>query len=246
MVLSCATIIDECLPSMTEAELQDIIRVSRRLAESKVQEARNGKRQWRFWDKPLELDWSAVGIPAIQYPRGRVQEPEIDVFDLLKGSATPPISSLEWKIFDLLAPKATKHFEGVDWDLLELLDPAKDRTLEIAEPEEEPTNFLAIDWSGDRLPHVKNTGPPMRRPGYAGRVRAGSYHKPIKPQPHKSPKSSPKAEDILDVAKLKRMLIASKQFPEPAKYTALRQNPTSMNRQQRATARIQQPCGGGR
>merc|ERR1712154_107336 len=121
----------------------------------------------------------------------------------------------------------------------------------MGEPEEEPTDLLAVDWSGDRLPHLKNTGPPMRRPGYAGRVRAGSYHKPVKSQPHKSPKSSPKAEDVLDTTKLKLILAASKKSHGSVKYaSAPRKTSWSMRqmapRIQREHGRIQQPCGGGR
>jgi len=227
---------------MTEAELQDIIRVSHRLAESKVNQARSGK-QWRFWDRPLELDWGAVGVPTIQYPRREVHEPEVDVFHLLKGSAAEPMSSTEWRIFELLAPKAMMQYEGVDWDLLELLDPARDKHWEISEPEEEPVDLLAVDWSGDRLPHIKNMGPPMRRPGFTGRVRAGSYHKPIKPQQHKSPKSSTTGE-VLDISKLKALLTASKHLSEHVKRASVpRNNSWSLSR---AAPRIQQPCGGGR
>jgi hypothetical protein len=243
MVPSCATIIDECLPLMTEAELRDIIRVSQRLVESKIQQVRNGKRQWRFWDKPLELDWSGSGVPAVPYPRSR-QEPEIDVFELLKGSASEPMSATDWKIFALLAPMKVKGEEEVDWDLLQLLDPSQDKRWEIAEPEEEPeVNWLAVDWSGDRLPHLKYTGPPRRRPGFAGRVRTGWYHKSIKPR---SRRDSPQADQANNLTKsdLVKLMLA-RYVPEPIKRPppTPQRNPWSMSRM---APRIKQPCGGGR
>lgn len=193
----------------------------------------------------MELDWSAAGIPTVQFPSGRDRgQPEVDVFDLLKGSAREPMSSTEWRIFELLAPKVVKECEDVDWDLLQLLDPSQDRTWEISEPEQEPeVNWLAVDWSGNRLPHLKYAGPPSRRPGLAGRVRAGSYHKPVKPQMHRG---SPKVVEAqtLDLSQLKLMLAATKRFPQPSKQAAVpRKNSWSVNR---TAPRIIQPCGGGR
>merc|ERR1712151_1396564 len=97
---------------------------------------------------------------------------------LLKGSAREPMQ-VDWETFELLSPRASKQ-EEVSWDIFQLLGPVE----ELAEPEEEPTtfDFSAVDWSGDRLPHLKTySSPPSRRPGRPGRVRTGRHHRAIEP-----------------------------------------------------------------
>merc|ERR1711920_403120 len=85
---------------------------------------------------------------------------------------------VDWEILELLTPKRAKQ-EEVSWDIFQLLAPAQD----LAEPGAEPTiDFSAVDWSGNRLPHLKaNSSPPSRRPGRPGRVRTGRYHRAIEP-----------------------------------------------------------------
>jgi len=189
--VAASSFINDCLHDFNEAELKDVIRVAQRCLKAKVQRARadasasGAKLRWRFWDRPLELDWGSDGIPKIQYPLQKSKgEPEVDwsVFKLLKGSALEPMQ-VDWEIFELLAPKVAKQ-EEVSWDIFQLLGPVR----ESAEPEAEPEtiDFSAVDWSGNRLPHLKvNSSPPLRRPGHTGRVRTGQHHRPIEPSRRK-------------------------------------------------------------
>merc|ERR1711920_1120801 len=89
---------------------------------------------------------------------------------------------VDWEILELLTPKRAKQ-EEVSWDIFEMLAPVQD----LAEPEAEPAiDFSAVDWSGNRLPHLKaNISPPLRRPGRPGRVRTGRYHRAIEPRQRK-------------------------------------------------------------
>jgi len=227
--------IDQHLQHFSDAELRDVIRLSQRLLAARGEEARSraeqvsAKKTWRFWDRPLELDWSCVGVPRV-YPEGRAKgaaEVDWSVFKLLQGSARDTWQ-VDWEVFELLAPRA-KKVEEINWDLLELLSPMAGCN----EPEEEPgvLDFAAVDWSGSRLPH-QQFAPPRRRPGRPGRVRAGQHHRAVEPR-----RRCGGAEAGLP--------LTACFAPEPrhrlCSFEQKVRSPTS-----RRAMRIQQPGGGGR
>jgi hypothetical protein len=216
--ITASVFIDESLRSFNAAQLRDVIRVAQGLLTAKSQQANRGFRhQWRFWDRPLQLDWSVGGLPKIQYPcRQSGGESEVD-----------------WKIFDFLKGSACKAMH-VDWDILELLSPESEREA-CLEPEEEPdTNLLRVDWSGNRLPNVK-MGPPQRRLGFSARVRTGSFHTPIKPRP----RVNSKVEETPSVAA--KLLSAPPRWPSPGPImkSMFRPKPCAVY----CTRRIQKPLG---
>merc|ERR1711920_751688 len=179
----------------------------------------------------MGLDWGADGVPKIQYPR-RESKGELDwkVFELLKGSAREPMQ-VDWEILELLSPKADKQ-EEVGWDIFQLLGPVQ----ELAEPEAEPNtiDFSAVDWSGNRLPHLKaNSSPPSRRPGRPGRVRTGRYHRAIEPCRRKGSEmgfEAPPVSASLLAAKARQPAFSVKKVSLRSPWVSRRMN-----------ARIQQP-----
>jgi len=232
--VSPSTFINDCLQDFNEAELKDVIRVAQRHLKAKVQQARadasaeGARNRWRFWDRPLELDWLAPGLPKVQFPRRGTEGKQVDwnVFELLRGAACRPMQ-VDWEVLELLSPKKAKH-EDVNWKVFQLLGSPQ----ACVEPEEEPASadFSAVDWSGDRLPHSKSRLPAMRRPGRPGRVRTGRHHRAIEPQPRKGSEAG---------ADLAAILTA----PQPIKKASLPRAPWASRR---TTVRIHQPNGGGR
>lgn len=232
--------IDETLQSFNEQELVDVIRIAQRILKAKVEQTRlagstiGAKQTWRFWDRPLQLDWQAAGLPKIHFPSGHHSgEPAVcwGIFNLLRGSARES-KPIDWEVFELLSPKdKMMEVDDVNWDVFKLLG---------AEPEEEPEciDFVAVDWSGDRLPHLKFVGgPPLRRPGRPGRVRSGRHHRAIEPwRTHLS--ASTEAEVVA-----KTLAIPIHRFAMPAKKGTFLTKPHSGRR---PVSRIQQPNGRGR
>lgn len=215
----------DILSNFNVAELKDVIRVAQRCLKAKVERSRantapTAKQTWRFWDRPLELDWSSPELPKIQYPSGRQgQDIDWNVFNLLKGSGCEAWS-VDWEVFELLSPKKCKH-EEVSWDIFELLGSVQ----ESAEPEEEPDSFdfSAVDWSGSRLPHPKgHYQPPMRRPGCPGRVRTGRYHRAIQPRSRKGSEGIPAPDAVSRASAPARLSQPSTKRVSPPKAWASR------------------------
>lgn len=233
------------LQSLNEQELVDVIRIAQRILKAKVEQTRlagstiGAKQTWRFWDRPLQLDWQAAGLPKIHFPSGHHSgEPAVcwGIFNLLRGSARES-KPIDWEVFELLSPKQKMMEVGeVNWDVFQLLAPSCANL----EPEEEPAciAFVAVDWSGDRLPHLK-LGPslPVRRPGRPGRVRTGRHHRAIEPR-RTCLSASTEAEAVA-----KTLATPTHRFAMPAKKDTFLTKPHAGRR---PVVRIQQPNGGGR
>mmetsp|Transcript_7329 Transcript_7329/g.18346 ORF Transcript_7329/g.18346 Transcript_7329/m.18346 type:complete len:271 (+) Transcript_7329:83-895(+) len=163
--------IDETLPQFSIEELQDVIRVAQRHLKAKFHERRAAaqadKRSWRFWDRPLSLDWSETGVPKIQYPRGRSHSDSELVwspFGMLAGMARPPME-VDWHVFEMLSPPSKATTE-IDWDVLALMSPkaSDEQVSKFMGDEQEADEALEIDWSTSRLPcYNSNFGVRRRR-----------------------------------------------------------------------------------
>lgn len=156
-------LINEALPRFSFEELQDVIRIAQRHLKAKYQERRaaavqDGRRTWRFWDRPLSMDWSETGIPKLQYPRGRAYtDSKVEIgwspFEMLVGMGRPPME-VDWSIFEMLSP-TSKTMEEVDWDVLAMMSPKaseKQVSMFAGDDVDEVVEDLEIDWSDNRLP----------------------------------------------------------------------------------------------
>lgn len=131
---------------MNELELMDTIRIAQRELKSRVLRRRESeiadqaKKKYRFWDRPLPLDWSEVGLPKLQYPRGRAwttgderawattQAVKSHMNGHTNGRPTGMANGVEWDVFALLSPNQKNrpqrfcHFaEEIDWNVFRML-----------------------------------------------------------------------------------------------------------------------------
>lgn len=163
--LSVGELIDDTLVGMNIRELTDTIRLARRLLKEKIAVYRadpeNQKRsKWRFWDRPISLDWASPGIPQIEFPRGRAytmgDEKAAAVHRLANGHTNGATNGafskkqekIDWDVFNLMSPKTktrpasfTAPVEEVDWEIFKLLSPNSRSKFERKMVESE------IDWA---------------------------------------------------------------------------------------------------
>jgi len=261
-------IVHEALFTFNEDQLKDLIRVAQRRSKAVMKESRSSsreqKRTKRFWDRSLSLDWTDAGLPKVQFPKGRCDSDhnqQLDVFDLLKGSARPAMTKEDAWVFEMLGGCCTpSKREDLDWDILNLLSPSCDESddqwidpsspkyvewdiFQLLNPRTRVDSWMEeddfiVDWSDERLPEILRGVPPHRRPGHAGRVRTGKHHRPVEPRRRVNSKSE--VSDVVIPVSRCAGRVSSRKTAGGCGFPAHRA-PLVMR-----PVRIQQPCGGGR
>lgn len=125
----------------------------------------------KFWDRPLNLDWSSAGLPGIAYPgpRARVAARAREA----KAPPAPADMPIDWEVFHMLGDGA-RLLRGPYVDPLEDTDVWSPKSALCNEclnevemmryDDGEYEDELIIDWSGRWLPRRDGCCGPKRRP----------------------------------------------------------------------------------